>query len=173
MADKATSLTAEEFYRRLWPRVQQGGPDDCWPWTGGRMGNKSGTQGGYGMIGAGSRIDGSRSQLYVHRECYRHLVGPIPEGLFVLHSCDNRICCNAQAHHFLGTHLDNMRDMFSKGRHTIGVNNPRAILDDDDIREIRRLHDEGWANKSIARFKRVSRPTISLVVNRKIWSHVT
>ena len=42
--------------------------------------------------------------------------GPIPDGLFVLHHCDNRAWVNPD-HLFLGTQGDNIRDCLAKGRH--------------------------------------------------------
>jgi hypothetical protein len=65
---------------------------------------------GYGVFaGAGER------HVTAARLMYQLFVGPIPDGLHVLHHCDNRACCNP-AHLFVGTHLDNMNDRDSKGR---------------------------------------------------------
>ncbi len=65
---------------------------------------------GYGVIKVGGR--GRRA----HRVAYEVLVGPIPDGQFVMHRCDNRACVNVD-HLALGTHKDNMQDMNLKGRH--------------------------------------------------------
>jgi len=62
------------------------------------------------------RISAKGSKQYLaSRFIYTHLVGPIPVGLYVCHSCDNKICIEP-AHLFLGTHADNMQDMAIKGR---------------------------------------------------------
>lgn len=79
------------------------GPDACWPWTAGKA------NGGYGAI----RYNGS---IYrAHRIAWTIANGAIPQGMLVLHKCDNPPCCNP-AHLFIGTHKDNSQDMARKGR---------------------------------------------------------
>ena len=86
---------------RLWERVDRSG--DCWLWTGAITGV------GYGHIYADGRL------AYTHRLAYELTYGPIPEGLFVCHHCDNPPCCRPE-HLFLGTAQDNQSDMAAKGR---------------------------------------------------------
>jgi hypothetical protein len=78
---------------------------DCWEFQGGKNNI------GYGMIRDGK---GMRT---THRVSYEeHSQTKIPPGLVVMHSCDNKICCNP-AHLTVGTHKDNSQDMIRKGRH--------------------------------------------------------
>lgn len=84
-----------------------------------------------------------------HRVAYERQFGPIPKGLMVLHRCDNTLCCNPD-HLFLGTHVDNMKDMSIKGRATRlsrpgkkGESSPKAKLTDAQVVEIRRLRAMG------------------------------
>lgn len=97
---KRTSL--EDRLMRKIERIPEAG---CWLFMG------AVNERGYGCIGTGShpRLEPT------HRTAYRLFVGPIPDGLFVCHRCDVPNCCNPH-HLFVGTPLDNARDMVAKGR---------------------------------------------------------
>lgn len=76
----------------------------CWEW--GAQLNVS----GYGVV----KIGGNPQMA--HRVSYKFFHGDIPDGMSVCHKCDNPVCINPK-HLFLGTHQDNMDDMYKKGRH--------------------------------------------------------
>jgi hypothetical protein len=90
--------------RALAKGVERSGPDECWEWT-------KGTSMGYGRVYVSELF----SPYWTHRLAWEAAFGPVPDGLCVLHKCDNRRCCNPN-HLFLGTRCDNMKDMAAKGR---------------------------------------------------------
>jgi len=140
----------EDLAARFWAKVDKRGPDECWPWTGGKR------RKGYGAIGEGGR---GGKMLVASRLAYELQNGPIPEGHQVLHSCDNPPCCNG-AHLFTGTNLDNIGDMREKGRQRY-VGGPRKLTEEqrqairldtrpqDDI-----ARDFGVDQSTISRIKR-------------------
>lgn len=93
---------------RFWSRVQKG--EGCWLWGGSLKTN------GYGQLNGPSQGGGRDGKnLLAHRVAWELVNGPIPDGLWVLHRCDNPPCVNP-AHLFLGTVRDNVIDMWTKGR---------------------------------------------------------
>ena len=62
----------------------------CWQWQ------ASFNTHGYGQLGIGSRLDGSRRLATAHRVAYQEFVGPVPDGLELDHLCRNRACCNPE-----------------------------------------------------------------------------
>jgi hypothetical protein len=97
---------------RFWALVQRGTERECWPYQGPTdFGNM-----GYGRFCA----DGRRQ--YAHRCAWEYTYGPIPEGAWVLHRCDNPKCCNPRDL-FIGTPADNAKDRHAKGRDACGAAN--------------------------------------------------
>jgi hypothetical protein len=92
---------------RLYDSIEKDAVTGCWNWTGH-------LRRGYGYIVR--RWDGYTTHLSAHRAAYATWVGPIPEGLMILHSCDNPRCINP-AHLRPGTHQENMDDKTARARH--------------------------------------------------------
>ncbi len=106
----------------FWDKVNKSG--ECWEWTLFRMPK------GYGQV----TVKGEK--WLAHRYAYFLAYGEIPEGMQVLHECDNPPCCRP-AHLFTGTNLDNVIDMMSKRRNPQGETHHNAKLTADDVAFIR------------------------------------
>lgn len=166
---------------RFWTKVDKNGPihptlgTRCWLWT-------AGLRNGYGGFRFPTHSDKA------HRVSWRIHFGEIPEsddyhGTCVRHKCANRKCVNPE-HLELGTVGDNNRDTVRHGAFVCwakensdlmprGVENSQAVLDDDKVREIRRLYAQGGVTQTELgdRFG-VDNTTISCVVTRRTWKHV-
>lgn len=96
----------------------------------------------------------------------------------MLHKCDNPACVNP-SHLFLGTHTDNMRDMWAKGRGKClgagrrGSENGNHRLTEEQVAEIVKRSGEGATRRGLAREFGVSKTLIYLIANQAVWHHVT
>ena len=138
-------------------------PAGCWEYTGSR------NHKGYGAIGLGGKRGGSTG---AHRASWMVHHGAIPDGLQVLHRCDNPPCVNPD-HLFVGTPADNMNDKVQKGRASgpRGESHPRHKLTSADVQEIRSRYAAGGTTmRALAAEYDVSRPCIYYVIAHKTWS---
>jgi len=130
----------------------------CMEWTGWR------TEDGYGRIGSGNK------KKYMHRISYELTFGSIPDGLWVLHRCDNPPCLNPN-HFFLGTLKDNFQDMYRKGRQRgpQGEKHNKCKLTAEQVLKIR---DDERPLAAIEAEYGISNGTASKIRNRLIWKHL-
>lgn len=146
------------------------GGEGCWLWKGAR------DEYGYGVFWIGKGRQGK-----AQRRAYELFVGPIPEGMCVLHHCDVRHCVNPH-HLFIGTRADNVADMISKGRNSRGEKHGGKVLHgerqlyskltSEDVVEILKMRKAGMYLEDIANIFNVTRQNIWSIVNKKTWKHI-
>lgn len=155
----AKSDTADgRLNRHGWVVVETG----CWEWSGYR------DQDGYG------RVTWNDSAVPSHRLAYETWVGPIPEGLFILHSCDNPPCINPD-HLSPGTAKENAQDRDSRNRSNVlrGAASPNSKLTEKDVIDIRRKYAAGGVRQiELASEYGVGQMQVSRIIRGERWSHV-
>lgn len=151
--------TPLEAYERRVIKTQSG----CWGWSL-KVGNH-----GYGVFSFGGK------KMMAHRFSYEMHVGYIPDGLCVLHKCDNKSCSNPK-HLFLGTLEDNNKDMWSKGRGKTwktpsGEKCPTSKLRDAQVRKIK-ANSSDLTRVALAAMYGVSLSCIKSIRSGKTWRHI-
>lgn len=163
---------------KFWSRIFK--TSTCWLWEGGRTTN------GYGIFYFGKRSH------YAHRLSWELHFGPIPKGLYVLHDCpdEDHPCCVNPTHLWLGSAEDNAKDAVKKGqfkpqaktlkrlwattwREKRGEKDLRHKLTNEQVIEMRRLHDEGiYGYKRLSDIFGVSFGVTQRICNRRSWRHL-
>ena len=180
------AATGKAYEDRFYSYVRKHGhPKGCWVWTG------QTDKDGYGTLG----YKGKKTRA--HRIAWIFVHGSIPDGLFVLHACDNPSCVNVD-HLFTGNSRSNVDDMISKGRNAkgdthwthlyperrltgdrngvhkhpecvaYGYDHPKAKLTTNHVRVVKSLYRRGnHTQQMLASMFSVSQVAISLIIRGK------
>lgn len=139
------------FETRFWEKVQAAVPGQCWLWTA-----STGTH-GYGHIMRGGKL------LLAHRIAYALAHGcEIHPGMVIRHLCNNPLCCNPE-HLAPGTPADNVADKVKAGRQ------PHKLTQ-YEVLQIKKLLQQGQAQREIAAWFGVAQNTIKDINTGKTWS---
>ena len=147
---------------RFWEKVRK--TPSCWEWIASL--DKTGRYGQFGF-NLGNK---QHTMVKAHRYSWELHNGQVPEGMCVLHKCDNRKCVRPD-HLFIGTLGDNNRDRVAKGRF-IGQDHPMAKLSNVDIVAIIQMRRDGKKYSEIATKFSICAPHACAIVKRKTWKHI-
>lgn len=147
--------------KNFWDKVNKNAPNGCWEWTGAvRRSGYGAWKGPNGLV-----VDAHRFIFNIINKI------PVPDDMLVLHSCDNRICCNP-AHLRLGTYEENIEDMQSRGRdnYAQGENTNRNKLTAKEVEDIRMFYSTGtYSYKKLGDKYGVDKSTIRAIIIGKTW----
>ena len=149
--------TVSRFWEKVAPYKDL---DSCWNWL------AAVDKAGRGRFKWGGKTS------YAPRFSWITHFGDIPEGLFVLHTCDNPSCVNP-SHLFLGTLEDNNRDREAKGRgaDVRGSKNPAAKITEAVAQQIVNLLNHGYSLKHIKQLG-YSWNCAQNIKYMKAWTHL-
>lgn len=150
--------TIEDFWKLVDKTTT---PNGCWEWLGQCQPKMP-----YGRYTLSGKF------WTAHRLSYTLVKGSIPQGLIVLHSCDNPKCCRPE-HLSLGTKADNAKDRDTKQRQARGITNGSTKLTEQDVLDIRNMpYGNRGDNKRIRLKYNLDKTTVQKIVNRITWKHI-
>lgn len=165
-AKSPDSLVDDKARLRFLAKFEKRQKSMCWWWKAQKDKN------GYGRMKF--KINGRHVATPAHRVSWEIYRSPIPKGMLVCHRCDNPSCVNPH-HLFLGTWMDNYKDMENKGRRksSKGSSNGSSRLNEKKVIEIRFLRAQyGSASNWLSAKFNISSATISRILSRQIWKHI-
>lgn len=142
--------------KRFADKVDIADDDSCWGWKGTLI------PGGYGQFW----LDGKMRNA--HRVAVEMAGHPIPKGHVVMHSCDNRKCCNPK-HLSIAKQSENIHDMMQKRRAPIGEKHGCSILSEEQVKQI--LKGQETALQAAHKYG-VSRAAIYDIREGRSWTHL-
>lgn len=156
----------ESLVNRFEEKVKVG--RGCWEWMAFRNPTRPCEISGYGRFQIGKR------GYLAHRVSWRIYRGEIPEGMCVMHKCDNPCCVNPK-HLSIGTLSDNAVDKVEKGRANpaCGEQQHNSKLKRHEVIEIRMFYEVGgFSQAELGDIYGVRRRTINGIVRRQSWKHL-
>ena len=138
--------------QRFWSKVDKRGPDECWPWKGGKTG-----------LGDGNFYIGKKHIMARRFAWEQHYDHAVPYDMVIIAMCRNRSCCNP-GHLRCGTRFD-----VYKVNPPLARPGPKPKLDEHKVREIRTSQLTG---RQLAKKFGVSPSVISSVKRGRTWKWV-
>lgn len=130
---------------------------DCWVWQAGELHRGYG-----GFYLDGEMIGAHRASIEIHKD-------GVPEGKYVLHTCDRKMCVNPE-HLYVGTQQENIDDALERGQVVTGEDNPSTKLTRKDVQDIRTLYNSSDITQSeLGKEYGVDQSTVSKILNGEWW----
>jgi len=157
---------------KFWEKVNKNGRQmphvlhlgNCWEWKAGKF-----------VSGHGQWENNFFPERRSHRVSWFIHFGEIPSDIFVCHKCDNPACVRPD-HLFLGTALDNIKDMDLKGRRKTVARKGELCgmskLTEHDVLEIREMIKNGNTQWCVANHFGIKQSTVWSIKERKTWTHI-
>lgn len=156
-----TGFEFPKLDKKFWNKVNIGDSDSCWSWTGCKGDD------GYGILRRHNKSFRASRVIMLHL-----FPGEINSGRIVCHKCDNRQCVNPN-HLFWGTHDDNLKDMASKGRSTIGERNPKAKITNETVLIICSMIKSGSRSRDVAAAVGCSEAVVASIKSGQNWNKIS
>lgn len=157
--DKATPSEVNRF----WDNVERNG--NCWEWKGAH------SKKGYGRFRRGNIL------YSPHRAIVERYIGPIPDGLFSCHKCNNPRCVRP-SHLYIGTRSENMKDGIRAGTVKVPTNGGfkpghNGKITPQQVREIRNQYSKGeLTQRELGNRYGLTNWAVNKITQRKTWRHV-
>lgn len=151
-------MFTEKQIKLFWTHIDKLGELDCWNWTGKK------TRDGYGSIHWNSKSYSS------HRVSFEISTGESPDGFEIMHSCDNKSCCNPN-HLRKGTHIENMQDMINKGRQAKIFPDNKGKMNYELAEKLRQDFSVIKNKRKLAIIYNISPIHVRDILSRKCWKY--
>jgi DNA-binding XRE family transcriptional regulator len=146
---------------------RSGGASACWPFRG-YVEPLNGGKRGYGSFAWDDGSGGELRNVGAHVAAYRIFKGRVPARKLVMHTCNNRPCCNPR-HLVAGTQKQNMEHCIASRRTATGERQHLAVMTWERVRTLRARYADGATQMELADEFEISQPTVSQITRGITW----